>query len=191
MDSEVELNISTATVTPAALGKIPGEPHADACWYAAYTCARHEKVVAQQLGERCIPHFLPLYTSARRWKDRRKQIELPLFPGYVFVRVSGHEQLRVLQLPSVVRFVSFNGRPAALPEADIDALRNGFAHRVLMESHPYLRVGRRVRVVAGPLTGAQGVLLRKKDSFRIVMSIDALMRSVAVEIDAADVTAVD
>jgi len=93
----------------------------------------------------------------------------------------------VLKLPSVVKFVSFNGSPAALPENEIHVLRNGLANGVYARSHPYLKVGRRVRVVHGPLSGAQGILVRRKDNCRLVISIDAIMRSVALEIDEADV----
>jgi len=156
-------------------------------WYAAYTCPRHEKAVARQLQEREIECFLPLYHSERRWKDRRKELDLVLFPGYVFVHLMLRDRLRVLQLPSVVKFVSFNGSPAALPENEIHVLRNGLANGVYARSHPYLKVGRRVRVAHGPLSGAQGILVRRKDNCRLVISIDAIMRSVALEIDEADV----
>src|SRR5208337_5000175 len=108
-------------------------------------CPRHEKVVAQQIERRSFRCFLPLYRSVRRWKNRRKELELALFPGYVFVRLALQDRLRVLQLPSAVRLVSFNGQPAVLPEADIDQLRQRLA-RGGVEPHPYLRVGRRVRV---------------------------------------------
>jgi transcription antitermination factor NusG len=158
-----------------------------AYWYATYTHARHEKKVAQQLEERHIEHFLPVYRSVRRWKDRRKELDLVLFPGYVFVRLSLADRLRVLQLPGVVRFVSFNGQPAALLGTDIEALRNGLTHGVRAEHHPYLTAGRRVKVVHGPLAGAQGILVRTKTNCRVVISIDAIMRSVSVEIDEADV----
>ena len=158
-----------------------------ASWYATYTHARHEKKVAQQLEERHIEHFLPVYRSVRRWKDRRKELDLVLFPGYVFVRLSLADRLRVLQLPGVARFVSFNGQPAVLLGADIEALRNGLTLGVQAEHHPYLTVGRRVKIVHGPLTGAQGILLRNKTNCRVVISIDAIMRSVSVEIDEADV----
>jgi len=160
---------------------------AEACWYATYTHARHEKKVAQQLAERGIEHFLPVYRSVRRWKDRRKELDLVLFPGYVFVRLSLAQRLRVLQLPGVVRFVSFNGQPASLPGNDIEAIRNGLQQGIRAEHHPYLTVGRRVKVVYGPLTGAQGILLRTKNNCRIVISIDAIMRSVSVEIAEEDV----
>jgi transcription antitermination factor NusG len=156
-------------------------------WYAACTRARHEKKVSKQLEERGIEHLLPLYRSVRRWKDRRKELDLVLFPGYVFVRIPLTERLRVLQLPGVARFVSFNGQPAALPENDLNALRNGLSESLHVEQHPYLTVGRRVKVVYGPLSGAQGILLRRKNNCRLVISIDAIMRSVALEVDEADV----
>jgi transcription antitermination factor NusG len=156
-------------------------------WYAAYVCSRHEKQVVSQLQERKVNCFLPVYRSLRRWKDRRKELELVLFPGYVFVHLDLKDRLRVLQLPSVVRFVSFNGHPAPLPDSEIEILSKGLASGIRAEPHPYLKVGHRVRVRSGPLAGAQGILQRKKDKFRVVLSIDLIMRSVAVEVDEADI----
>jgi len=156
-------------------------------WYAAYTHSRHEKKVAQLLQERGIEHFLPIYHSVRLWKDRRKELELVLFPGYIFARIDLAQKLRILQLPGVVRFVTFNGQPARLAGEDIDALRNALRHGMRAEHHPYLTAGRRVKVVRGPLTGARGVLLRLKTNCRIVISIDVIMRSVSVEVDESDV----
>jgi transcription termination/antitermination protein NusG len=158
-------------------------------WYAIYTNSRHEKVVARQLTERHIETFLPLYRSWHRWKDRRKQVELALFPSYVFVKIGAQEKLRVLQVSGVVHLVSFNGQLAALPEHEIDVLRNGLENHVYAEPHPYLRVGRKVRVVRGPMAGTEGILVRKKDKYRVVLSIDVLMRSVAVEVDGGDLQA--
>ncbi len=156
-------------------------------WYAAYTCSRHEKHVSRQLQQRRIECFLPLYRSTRHWKDRRKQIELALFPGYVFVRIPLQERLRVLEVQGVVRFVSFNGSPARLPEQEIEALRDGLEQRVYAEPHPFLTVGCRVRVVRGPVAGMEGILIRRKHRVRVVISLDAIMQSVALEVDAADV----
>jgi transcription antitermination factor NusG len=156
-------------------------------WYATYVCSRHEKQVLSQLQERNINCFLPVYRSVRRWKDRRKELELVLFPGYVFVHLDLKDRLRVLQLPSVVRFVSFNGQPAPLQDTEIEVLSKGLASGIRAEPHPYLKVGHRVRVRSGPLAGAQGILVRRKDRFRVVLSIDLIMRSVAVEVDEADI----
>ena len=168
---------------------LPGVRSAEPYWLAAYTRARHEKSVVRQLNEREIECFLPLYRSWRQWADRRKQVELALFPSYVFIHIDPRERLRVLQLPGVVRLVSFNGTPAALPEREIEGLRNGLEQGVYAQPHPYLRSGSRVRVVRGPLSGASGILIRKKDKLRFVISIDVLMRSVAVELNTDDIAA--
>lgn len=153
-------------------------------WYAAYTSANHEKRVAEQLGVREVEHFLPTYTSVRRWKDRRVTLAMPLFPGYVFVRLALRDRLKVLQLPGVARLVGFNGMPAALPQEQIEILRTGLAVGVSAEPHQYLTVGRRVRIVAGPLTGFEGILLRRKGNLRVVLSVELIQRSILLDIDA-------
>jgi len=155
-------------------------------WYAAYTCANHEKCVAEQLSLRSVEHFLPLYSSVRRWKDRRVQLQLPLFPGYVFVRLALCDRLQVLEIPSVARLVGFNGTPTPLPEGEIEALKTGLERGVRAVPHPYLKVGRQVRVKTGPLARMTGILVRHKGRFRVVISMEAIQRSVAVEIDATD-----
>lgn len=156
-------------------------------WFATYVCSRHEKRVSVHLQRLGIEYFLPLYTSVRRWKDRRRVLELPLFPGYLFVRIALRDRLKVLEIPSVVRFVEFHGRPALLAENDVEALRAALSNQLKMEPHPYLKVGRRARVIAGPLVGSEGILVRRKDKYRVVLSIDLIMRSVAVEVDLMDV----
>lgn len=158
------------------------EPH----WYAAYTSANHEKRVAAQLEQRSLEHFLPLYDSVRRWKDRQVQLQLPLFPGYVFVHFALRDRLQVLQIPGVAKLVSFNGIPAALRQQEIEALRTSLAHGIRAEPHPYLTLGRRVRVKAGSLAGLEGLVIRKKNRLRFILSLDLIGRSVAVEVDAAD-----
>lgn len=173
-----------------AIPAVPLLPSAAPAWYAAYTHPRHEKKVAEQLELRRIENFLPVYHSVRQWKDRRKELELVLFPGYVFVHLSLGDRLRVLSLPGVIRFVTFNGQPAALPGDDLLALRNALVKGLRAENHPYLNIGRRVKVVRGPLLGAQGILQRVKTNARIVISIDAIMRSVSVEINETDVVPV-
>src|SRR6266403_798443 len=158
----------------------------DPLWYAAYTSANHEKRVAEQLGVRSAEHFVPLYESLRRWKDRKVRLHLPLFPGYVFVRLALSDRLRVLQVPGVARLVGFNGLPCAMPDSEIEALKAGLASGVRAEPHPYLTVGRRVRVKAGPLAGMEGVLTRKRNGARFVISLDLIMRSVAVDVDSLE-----
>ncbi len=166
----------------------PGMAHSffEPLWYAVYTNANHEKQVAQQLGQRSIEHFLPLYDSVRRWKDRRVRLQMPLFPGYVFVRFALRDRLQVLQIPSVVHLVSFAGHPAPLREDDIHAIQNCLSHGNQVEPHPYLQAGRRARVKSGPLQGLEGIILRRKNRTRFIVSFDLIMRSVAVEIDDID-----
>src|SRR5208283_5186041 len=156
-------------------------------WYAAYTSANHEKKAAAEISRRGVESFLPLYRTVRRWSDRRVELQMPLFPGYVFVHLALRERLRVLLVPGVAKLVGFGGLPAALPDEQIEALRAGLDKQMLAKPHPYLVAGRRVSIVRGPLCGAQGVLVRKKSVFRVVLSLELIMRSVAVEVDAADV----
>jgi transcription antitermination factor NusG len=155
-------------------------------WYAAYTCANHERRVAAELQVRTVEHFLPLYGTVRRWKDRRVNLELPLFPGYIFVRLALRDRLRVLQIPSVVRIVGFNGQPAALPDEEMETMRSGFFQRLNPKPHPFLTVGRRARIKNGPLAGREGILLRWKGNWRVVLSLQLIQRSVSVDIDASD-----
>jgi transcription antitermination factor NusG len=153
-------------------------------------CPRHEKHIAQQFEKRGIPFFLPLYKSMRRWKDRKKQIEMPLFPGYVFVQIAPQNKLRVLTLPGVVRLVTFNGQPTAVPEREIEELRSRLSLPIRIEPHPYLRAGCRVRVRGGPVQGLEGIVIRRRNCCRVVFSIDAIRRSLAVEVDEADLEVV-
>jgi len=153
-------------------------------WYAAYTCAHHEKCVAEQLSARSVEHFLPLYASVRRWKDRRVTLQMPLFPGYVFVRLDLCDRLRVLQIPSVARLVSFNGAPTALPEAEIEALKAGLERGVQAAPHPYLKIGKRVRITAGPLEGLEGILVHRRGNHRLIVSLDLIQSSIAVHTEA-------
>jgi transcription antitermination factor NusG len=156
-------------------------------WYAAYTYANHEKRVAQQLEERRIESFLPTYQSVRRWKDRKKVLELPLFPSYIFVQVNAYSRLDLLRLPGVLGLVTFQGKPAAVESSEIENLRQGLSDRTVVHPHPYLKTGRRVRVRCGAMAGVEGVLVRRRDGSRVVLSISLLQRSVSVDIDEADV----
>jgi transcription antitermination factor NusG len=176
--------LATANYTGAVeLPALWAEQH----WYAAYTRAQHEKRVAAELGMREVEHFLPMYSSVRRWKDRRVTLDLPLFPGYVFVRLALRDRLRVVQIPSVVRLVGFNGQATALPDTEMEIMRSGLSHSLRAEPHPFLTVGRRVRIAGGPFAGLEGVLKRKKNNLRVVVSLELIQRSVAVDVDIADV----
>lgn len=163
--------------------------YCEARWYAAYTSANHEKRVSEQLGMREVEHFLPLYPSVRQWKDRRVKLDMPLFPGYVFVRMALRDRLRVLQVPGVACLVGFDGTPAALPADEIETLRASLGKNVRVQPHPYVVVGQRVSLRSGPLAGLTGILLRRKSGARFVVSVHLIQRSVAVEMDEADLVA--
>lgn len=160
-------------------------------WYAVYANVRHEKRVKEYLDGRMVECYLPSYRSVRRWQDRRKEVEFPLFPGYLFVRIAYRSRLHVLATPGVVQIVSFDGKPAPIRSEEIEALRRALLRNAHCEPHPYLKVGRRVRVRSGPLTGVEGILTRRKEGFRLILSIDLIMRSVATEVDEADVEPVN
>jgi transcription antitermination factor NusG len=156
-------------------------------WYAAYTSANHEKRVALQLGQRSVEHFLPVYESVRHWKDRRVKLELPLFPGYVFVRLALHDRLRVLQVPGVAKLVGFSGAPTPLADEEIEGLRRALTEGLRVEPHPYLKVGRPVRILTGPFASREGILKRWKGNFRVLLSIELIQRSILVDVDASSV----
>jgi transcription antitermination factor NusG len=164
-------------------------PAAQSRWYAVYTCANHEKRVADQFASRGLEHFLPQFESVRRWKDRKARLQMPLFPGYLFVHLASQERLRVVQVPGVVRLVGFHGIPTPMPEEDIDRIRKFLGQGWRVEPHPYLLAGRRARVVCGPLTGMEGIVLRRKNRSRLVLSFDLIRRSMAIEVDEVDLVA--
>jgi transcription antitermination factor NusG len=156
-------------------------------WFALYTTPRHEKHVSEMLAQRQIETFLPLYRTTRQWKKSRPVIlELPLFPTYVFVRIAREARGAVLGVPGALSIVGSGREPWPLPDLEIEALRSGLLERKI-EPHPYLNVGERVRIKAGVMAGIEGVLVRKKNDFRVVLTLDAIMRSVAVEVDADDI----
>jgi len=181
--------VDTSSVLLAGVGELPVE-YTVARWYATYTSANHEKRVSEQLRVRGVEHFLPLYSSARRWKDRRVTLEMPLFPGYLFVHLPLRDRLKVLQVPGVAQLVGFSGTPVALPNEEVEALQTAQASGASAEPHPFLTAGRRVRIKAGPFAGLQGILVKRKGKLRVVISIELIQRSVAVDADAADVESV-
>ena len=170
----------------AVLHAEPVSAAAQVRWYAVYTCAKHEKHVAEQFVGRGVEHFLPLYESVRRWKDRKVRLQLPLFPGYLFVHTAVQDRLLVLQVPGVVRLVGFNGSPTPMPQEDIQRIREFLGQGWRAEPHPYLQMGRRARVVRGPLAGMEGIVVRRKNRSRLVLSFDLIQRSMAIEMDEGD-----
>jgi len=156
-------------------------------WWVVYTRHQHEKVVAETLAGKGFDVFLPLYESLRRWKDRQKLLSLPLFPCYVFVRGEHDRRLPVVSTPGVHMILSHGERVATVPEQEIEAIRRTVEGNFRVEPHPFLRCGERVRVIRGSLQGVEGILVRKKNLCRLVLSVEMLTQSVGVEIDASDV----
>jgi transcription antitermination factor NusG len=153
-------------------------------WFAVYTTPRHEKAVARHFEFRRIESFLPLYMEMHRWKnDCRVNVEQPLFPGYIFARIGRRDSTQVLSVPGVLLIVGSGREPLALPDFEIEALRSGL-HLRKFEPHPYLVVGEKARIKSGSLAGMVGILARKKNSLRVVLTLELIMRSVAVEVDA-------
>jgi transcription antitermination factor NusG len=162
----------------------------ESAWWALYTRHQHEKTVADMLSAKGFEVFLPLYESMRRWKDRQKMLSLPLFPCYVFVRGGLNRRLQVVTTPGVHMVLSHGEHVALIPEIEIDAIRKTLEGPFRVEPHPFLKCGERVRVIRGTLEGVEGILVRKKNQTRLVLSVAMVAQSVAVEIDAVDVVPV-
>jgi transcription antitermination factor NusG len=162
------------------------------CWYAAHTRSNFEHRVAAELAGRGVENYLPLFREVHRWKDRKKQVDLPIFPGYVFARFADTSEcrLRILKALGVVRILGPGERIEPVPDAEIEAVRKLLGSGVAAFSHPFLREGDWVRVKRGPLKHVEGLLVRVKSQARLVLSVNVLSQSVATEIDAADVAVV-
>lgn len=165
--------------TPLKLNVVPQH------WYVVYTAPRHEKAVAAHLEQRSIEAYLPLFSSARIWNRRRAVVQLPLFPGYIFVRIRSCDRLQVLEVPGVIRLIACNGCLTPIPDDLIEALKASLQLRA-SQPHPFLCTGKRVRIAAGPLKGLEGVIVREANAFRMIVSIESIMRSFSVELDASD-----
>jgi transcription antitermination factor NusG len=160
-------------------------------WWALYTRYQCEKMVAETLTSKQFEVFLPLYASVRRWTDRQKTLFLPIFPGYVFVRGGLDRRLDIVMTPGVQTILFFGEQVAAIPETEIHNIRRMVEGPYRVEPHPYLKCGEKVRITRGSLKGIEGVLVRMKNLYRMVLSMDLLHQSVAVEIDAGDVEPVN
>jgi len=158
-------------------------------WYAVWTRSRHEQVVREQLERKGLEAFLPTITRWSHWKDRKKQVDWPLFPGYCFVRFNGAERLPVLKCTGVVNIVSFDSEIAPIPEVEIESIRQLVASELQFDPCPLIREGMMVEVTHGPLKGVVGRLVRKGAHARLVLSVDLIGQAVSVEIDASDVKA--
>jgi transcription termination/antitermination protein NusG len=180
----------TIETTPAAIIAAPPcgasllESSSTLRWHVASTRSRHERTVQEHLLARSVESYLPLCESLRQWHDRRKRITLPAFPGYIFVRIAFAERMQVLTTPGITRLVSFGSMTATLADDELERLRIALTMRKA-EPHPYLASGTRVRIMAGPLRGLSGVVQRGQ-GLRIILSVDCLCRSVAVELQESD-----
>jgi len=152
-------------------------------WYAVYTKHQHEKTASDVLAGKGFEVFLPLFRTEHRWKDRTKVISLPLFPCYVFLRTSSDRKLEILRTPGVFWLVESAGRPCAIPDSEIEAVRRIMQSSAKVEPHPYLKCGDYVRVREGPLAGIEGVLTRVRNRCRVVLSVELLQKAIAVEVD--------
>ncbi|HTC95932.1 MAG TPA: UpxY family transcription antiterminator [Terriglobales bacterium] len=179
--------MASSTTTLSGLQLQPQQSHSEPFWYAAYTYPRHEKSVFEQLIQKSMECYLPLYEEVHRWTDRNVKVQLPLFPGYVFVHMPVSERKKVLSVTSVVRILSFNGQPVSLPESEIESLKRSMQYRKVQPFPYYLCKGDRVRIKSGPLQGLEGIVERQKGKSRIVISIHAIMNSVAVDLEAEDI----
>jgi len=161
-----------------------------ASWWALYTRHQHEKSVSSVLSSKGFEVFLPLYESVRRWKDRNKLLSLPLFPCYVFVHGGLERRLQVLTTPGVHMILTRGDSIATIPEVEIQAIQRSLDSDSHVEPHPFLNCGDRVRVIRGSLEGVEGILVRRKNMCRLILSVEMLAQSVAVEINATDVVPV-
>ncbi|PYY12104.1 MAG: hypothetical protein DMG69_02310 [Acidobacteria bacterium] len=153
-------------------------------WYAIYTRHQHEKTVARILTSKGFETLLPLYSAVHRWKDRTKLLSLPLFPCYVFIKGGSERRLDIMTTPGIHALVSTAGQPTAIPNAEIEAIRRAIESGAPVEPHPLLKCGEWVRVKCGPLEGIQGILVRKKNLYRLVLSVEMLGKAACVDIDA-------
>jgi len=177
--------MSNSLLNLAAIQRGTGIAPGEACprWYAVYTVSNHEKSVSAHFQSRQIVSYLPLWRTLRRWNNGCKvEVDLPLFPNYVFVQIDRRDRGRVLSVPGVIAIVGSSREGTPVPDSEIDMIRLGLDLRKI-EPHPYLTVGERVRIKAGALEGLEGVLIRKKNDLRVVITLDLIMKSVAIEVD--------
>jgi transcription antitermination factor NusG len=154
-------------------------------WYVAYTLPRHEKSVADRLINQDMETYLPLYSSVRTWNRRRVEVELPLFPGYVFMKMIITDRVRVLAHPGVIRLVGFNGHAVALPDGEVERLRSSLA-TWKAEPYPFLTVGKQVKIRSGPFAGIQGRIIRRKGKMRLIVSLELIQSAILLDMDAAE-----
>jgi transcription antitermination factor NusG len=171
--------------------EIAANPHQFECWYALQTRARHEKMVEHRLQERGVTTFLPMVTEVHRWSDRKKKVQLPLFSCYVFAKVAPTkiDRLRVLRIDGIFNFVGPRGEGTPIPDSQIEAIRTLVETQLPWSNHPFLKIGQRVRIRSGALDGVEGILVKRNGDSTLVISVDAIQRSLAVRVEGYDVEA--
>ncbi len=160
-----------------------GFPTGRSAWFALSVRPRHEQTIAEHLRLKGLEPFAPSYREPRRWSDRVRQVEVNLFPGYVFCKLAYENRLEVLNIPSVTSIVGFGRQAAPVPEEEIDTIRTALGSGMPVRPWPYLKAGQKVRIEEGALAGVEGTLAREKDACRVIINIELLQRSIAVEID--------
>lgn len=169
----------------------PDRRQEDPRWYAVYTKHQHEKKSADLLTRKGMDVFLPLYRAVHQWKDRKKALSLPLFPGYLFLRSTLENKVEILSTPGVFFLVENAGHACAIPDDEIEAVRMIAQSNTQFEPHPYLKSGEHVRIRSGPLAGIRGIFVKPKNKYRMVVSVELLRKAVSIEIDAANVEKMD
>jgi transcription antitermination factor NusG len=159
-------------------------------WYAVHTNSRCEKSVAAHLASKSIEHLLPLCETVRRWRNGKHRVQLPLFPGYLFVHLGATDRLRALQIPGLAYIVGSGGYPTPMQKEEVDRLMKALQTGIEIEPYPYITVGTRVEIRSGPFEGATGFVIRRRGSTRVIISIDLIMRAMAVELDAEDLVVI-
>jgi transcription antitermination factor NusG len=184
------MNASDQSWNPGALPIVDSDSRADTpYWYAVQTRARHEKMVAHRLQEQGVPTYLPIVTEVHRWSDRKKVVELPLFSCYLFARLmpTNEDRLRVLTLDGVFQLVGIGRQGTPIPDEQINAVRALIEGHLPVSAYPFLKIGQRVRIRSGALSGVEGILVSRNGDRTLVVSVDAIQRSLAVRIEGYDV----
>jgi transcription antitermination factor NusG len=178
------VNLETNAIIPVP--DIAGE---ESHWFAIQTLSRHEKRVAQQLQENGVPTFLPLMEQIRRWSDRRARVEVPLFSCYAFVRIvqTAKDRLRVLRIPGVLGFVGSERIGTQIPNDEIENLQTAIREKAPFTVHPFLNIGKRMRICGGSLDGVEGILVSQGRDQSLVISVELLRRSVAIRVEGYDI----
>lgn len=186
------------TFVPSIMSPAIASPAMDAAtatmkWYAVQTRSRHEKLAARQLESQGFATFLPITTELRQWSDRRKLVEMPLFPGYAFLRMAYEPQqrIRVLNTDGIVSFVGIQGQGTPIPDRQIEDIQALLAAKVPFESHPFLKVGQRVRILSGSLNGTEGILVGQESDRMLVISVELIQRSVSIRLQGYEVEPIE